>query len=227
MNTLKLLKFMINIESNAQFSHASGVKGRFITPGTSSPENVEFVVCGLRYVMKKDFKLLYIICLIGTVAGLSQPGPASAAEEILLNSDQSRLIALPIIPATIVVGNPSIADVTTDGNRLFFHPRSYGVTNVIILDMEGKKARDYLVRVIYEDSYGVSMYQPAGRKSYSCRKDCEPVMRIGDEDSFFSESGAQARSKSGFAASQALGEELVSRGGNSPYGTSPPVVTWP
>lgn len=181
----------------------------------------------MRCVMKKDFRLLLLICLLAGVLGLPLSRTAWAVEEILLTSDQSRLLNLPVLPATVVVGNPSIADVTTDGNRLFFHPRSYGVTNVIILDMQGKQAGNYLVRVIYEDSYGVSLYAPAGRRSFSCRKDCEPVTRIGDENTFFSDYGSQARSKSGFAASQALGEELLTRSSTSPYGTSPPIVNWP
>ena len=62
----------------------------------------------------------------------------------MLTSDQSQLVKLADVPATVVVGNPSIADVTTDGRRLFFHPRGYGVTNVLVLDADGKKLGDYL-----------------------------------------------------------------------------------
>lgn len=109
-------------------------------------------------------------------------------------------------PSTVVVGNPAVADVTTDGALIYFHPRGYGLTNVIVLDSDGHKLGDYVVRVIFEDSYSVSMYSPAGRKTFSCRRDCEPMMRIGDTSSFFSGYSQQVSEKNSLATSQALGE---------------------
>ena len=143
------------------------------------------------------------------------PGPAQAAQEIVLMADQSQIMKLPQPPATLVVGNPSIADVTIDGNSLFFHPRGYGLTNVLALDAKGRKLGDYLVRVIYDDSYSVSMYDPAGRQTYSCRRDCEPTLRIGDERNFFTDYTTQASGKNNLASGQAMGEDLL----------TPPTVT--
>lgn len=172
--------------------------------------------------MQKYLRILKSVSLIIMLAAaFSRPGQAS--EQIVLTSDQSKLIRLTEVPATIVVGNPSIADVTTDGKMMFFHPRGFGVTNVLVLDSQGKKLGDYLVHIIYEDSYSVAMYGPAGRTTYSCRKDCEPVMRIGDGAGFFDTYQAQTRDKNSLAASQALGEELfMARQSNQSY-----VVTLP
>jgi Pilus formation protein N terminal region len=111
---------------------------------------------------------------------------AQAAQEIVLVSDQSQIVKLPEIPTTVLVGNPAIADITIEGKSMFVHPKGYGLTNILALDQDGKKLGDYQVRVIYEDSYSVSMYGPEGRQTYTCRKDCEPTVRIGDVNEYFS-----------------------------------------
>ena len=160
----------------------------------------------LRKMCQKYLALLFL-CPI-SLGGVSAV-PARAAQEIVLISDQSKIIKLPQPPATLVVGNPAVADVTTDGSSLFFHPRGYGLTNVLALDGNGKKLGDYLVRVIFEDSYSVSMYDPAGRRTFTCRKDCEPNLRIGDEEEFFSGYTGQVSAKNSLASSQAMGEDML------------------
>lgn len=144
---------------------------------------------------------------------------AQAAEEILLVSDQSQVVTLPESPATVMVGNPAIADVTTEGNTIFLHPRGFGLTNLVALDSKGKKLADYKVRVVFEDSYSVAMYGPDGRKTYACRKDCETTLRIGDAGEFFDQYRSQAGAKNGLAYAQALGEELLTRNNNNSTGS--------
>ena len=134
---------------------------------------------------------------------------AEAAQELRLIDNQSQLIKLPEIPATIVVGNPMIADITTDGSSLFFHPRAPGVTNVIAMDSKGKKLGDYLVRVIFQDSYSVAVYTPTGRRTYSCVVDCELILRMGDNNDYFDKFAYQAQDKNTLSANQALGEDLL------------------
>lgn len=153
-------------------------------------------------------------CLVHTPA-------AQAAQQMVLVADQTQIVKLPEAPVTLVVGNPAVADVTTEGRTLFFHPRGFGLTNVVALDDKGRKLADYQVRVVYEDSLSVSLYGPEGRETFSCRKDCEPVMRIGDQPGFFRGYSAQVLSKNSVAASQALGEDLFPR----PTTIIPNVVT--
>lgn len=169
--------------------------------------------------MSLNLWILSVLCW--ATISLSDAGSAFAAQEIVLIGGQSQLVSLPEEPVTLVVGNPAIADITIEGKTLFVHPRAYGVTNLIAMDAQGKKLGDYLVRTIYDDSYGVAMYSPSGRKSYSCRKDCEPVMRIGDTKDSFENFASQARAQNSLAASQALGEELMVPTNNT-YAIAPP-----
>ena len=130
---------------------------------------------------------------------------ASAAQEIVLTADQSKVMTLPVPPATIVVGNPAIADVTTDGNTLLFHPRAFGVTNVLALDGNGRRLADYVVRVIFDDSYSVTMYEPGIRETYTCRNNCETTIRIGDEKNYYELFTSQSQGKFDLATKQAGG----------------------
>ena len=143
--------------------------------------------------------------MVFMAAAVSSASPVLAAEAIQVTADQSSLITLPALPSTVVVGNPSIADVTLDGQNLFVHPRGPGLTNIVVLGPDGSTIADYRVHVVYDDPDSVAVYSPAGRDTYSCARDCEPVLRIGDSTDFFKSAADQFKAKSEIAAAQALG----------------------
>lgn len=175
----------------------------------------------LRRIMNHYFGIHRISGFILALVWVGDPCVAHAAQQLVLIADQTEIVKLPETPATVVVGNPAVADVTTEGRVMFFHPRGFGVTNVIALDNQGRKLADYRVRVIFEDSFSVSMYSPGSRETFSCRKDCEPMMRIGDQTGFFQNYSSQVSSKNSLAESQALGEDMLTRTNNVP----PTIVT--
>jgi hypothetical protein len=146
-----------------------------------------------------------MLCL--AAAGLGAAPPLLAAESIQVTADQSTLISLPDLPATVVVGNPSIADVTLDGQIMFVHPRGPGLTNIVVLGNNGAPIADYQVHVIYDDPDSLAVYSPGGRDTYSCTRDCAPVVRVGDNQDFFNAAAGQVKAKSELAASQAPGGE--------------------
>lgn len=161
--------------------------------------------------MKIYFRIQRIVGALALLAWLTHSPAANAAQQLVLVADQTQIVKLPESPSTVVVGNPSVADVTTEGNLLLFHPRGFGLTNVIALDNRGRKLADYQVRVVFEDTYSVSMYGPGGRQTYSCRKDCEPMMRIGDDAGFSGGYSAQVTEKNSLAQRQVWGEDLLAR----------------
>lgn len=153
----------------------------------------------------------YLKSLAAPLIGLLVLAPAAsgarAAQEITLVTDQPQIMKMAQSPATVIVGNPAVADVTMDGKTLFFHPRAYGLTSIIVLDHKGEKLGDFLVRVIFEDRDSASVYSPEGRETFTCVRDCEPTLRIGDSNGQFGTFTAQSASRSGVAAGQAMGEE--------------------
>src|SRR3981189_138963 len=73
---------------------------------------------------------------------------AAPADRIAVNVDQAKLVKLPPKVATIVVGNPLIADVTLQGGGVVVVTgKGYGATNFIAMDRAGDILVDRLIQV--------------------------------------------------------------------------------
>lgn len=114
-------------------------------------------------------------------------GNAIAGSAIAIQTDQTQMIALASEPGTVVVGNPSIADISVNGKQVFMHGRAFGDTNVIILDTNGNQMANFDVTVVHSANNEVAIFStnnsasPASRYSYSCDPNCQRVMIPGDE----------------------------------------------
>ena len=164
-------------------------------------------------IMKKLAPALFAAGTI--IAGSSL---AMAAESLSVNTDQSQIITLDRAPATIVVGNPTIADVTIAGRMLFVHGRVFGKTNIIALDEAGKQLADYSVNVENEDSYNVVVFKPSTKvaemikESYTCVTDCEAVFHIGDSSEHYKLVHEQQKNKLSLAQGQKAGDDPANNG---------------
>ncbi len=145
---------------------------------------------------------LAVLSGLATTAVLT---PASA-EEITVAADQSQVISLDRTPGTVVVGNPTIADVTMQGNLLFVHGRVFGKTNIIVLDENGSQLGDYAINVLTEDSYNVVVFKPGIKETYTCKIDCESVLHIGDSGEYYKLISEQQKNKLSLAQGQKAGE---------------------
>ena len=68
------------------------------------------------------------VCMFGVV-------PSQAADTLTINADQAEVMQLPDRVATIVIGNPLIADATLQsGGILVVTGKGYGATNLLALD---------------------------------------------------------------------------------------------
>lgn len=136
-------------------------------------------------------------------------GAAASAEPITVYTDQSRIITLPRPAGTIIVGNPSIADVTIQGQQVLLHARSFGETNVIILDEAGQHIADYEVTVQLGGSNDVAVFKGGSRFTYVCAPDCEATLRVGDDPNYFLKAVVpQQQAKIGIAMGQKSGETI-------------------
>ena len=138
--------------------------------------------------MKTAASLAAFLTLVSTL-------PGEAAEQLILLTDRTQLLALSGTPATVVVGNPSIADVTIQGNEVFLHGRAFGTTNIIIMDAAGTRLSDVEVTVMKGGSNDVTVYKAGNRFSYVCAPGCEATFHVGDDQAFFSQVTGQAKQK--------------------------------
>ena len=131
--------------------------------------------------------------------------PSPAAESISVIVDQAKLIKLPDKVATIVVGNPLIADVSLQpGGMMVVTGKGYGTTNVMALDRQGTVVVDRMVQVEGPTDKLVTVYRGVERESYSCTPICQRRVTLGDTSTYFdaqlNQSGSLSRQASGAPA---------------------------
>ena len=123
-----------------------------------------------------------IFLTAGTLSLILLSAPlAQAGEVISVQTDHTTLIEIPGNPGTVVVGNPSIADATVHGNKLFVHGRAYGSTNIIVLDQSGAQVANLEITTKVGGSDNVAVFRWGQRASYVCAPLCELAMQVGDE----------------------------------------------
>lgn len=113
---------------------------------------------------------------------------ASSADILRITVDQAQIAKVPANTSTIVIGNPSIADVTAlKGNvGMIVTGKSFGHTNMIALDSAGNLIDEKQIHVgPVQDMLVVQRGQV--RQSYSCDPTCMPAAVLGDESSVYSQ----------------------------------------
>jgi len=126
------------------------------------------------------------------------------AEAIAVDVDQAKLVRLPTRVATIVVGNPLIADVTLQtGGIVVVTGKGYGATNFIAMDRSGEVLVDRIIQVEGPTDQLVTIYRGVDRESYSCMPICQRRVTLGDGESYFKSTIDQAGSLSGQASGSA------------------------
>jgi hypothetical protein len=113
------------------------------------------------------------------------PTTASAAGIIEVKLDQATIRKVNPLTATLVVGNPLIADVSVQaGGVMVVTGKGYGVTNLIALDRDGNVLAKEIVEVASPVDV-VVVYRGVTRESYSCTPHCERRITLGDSPEYF------------------------------------------
>ena len=118
-----------------------------------------------------------------------------AGQVLTVEADQSQLVILPSIPGSVVIGNPTISDATVEGTKMFIHGRSFGTTNIMVMDLDGNQVASFEVSVAHTTSNAVAIFKGGMRGSYNCAPLCESEMQIGDDPGFFKAANEQAKAK--------------------------------
>jgi len=142
--------------------------------------------------------------LLTIMAGLVLAVAATAqAETVSVSVDEARIMKLPDSVATIVIGNPLIADATLQGGGVMvLTGKGFGSTNMLALNRAGKIVMDTTIQVIGPSKSDlVVVYKGVERESYSCAPECEKRLTLGDSSGYFAgimqQSGARIGGVSG------------------------------
>ncbi len=148
------------------------------------------------------FGLAPVLTLAAVLAGSAAPAARAMDKTISVVIDQAHLVDLPRGTSTLIIGNPTIADVTMVGSRgslMVLTPKAFGETNFIALDDAGRPLSESIIRVVAGDD-AVVLQRGLQRQSYACAPKCQVVGRLGDDVKYFTDAMEQAKSYSAGAS---------------------------
>lgn len=124
---------------------------------------------------------------LAIAATIVLPATAGAAtnEPITVKANMARILRISAPAATVIIGNPGVADVTIqDPQTLVLTGKSFGETNLIVLDSAGNPVADTMVSVIQANSDTITVYMGTARTTLSCQPVCQPTVTLGDDTNF-------------------------------------------
>jgi Flp pilus assembly secretin CpaC len=124
----------------------------------------------------------------------------ASTPDVIVSLDEAKLLKLPERVATIVVGNPLIADISLQPSGLMvITGKGYGMTNIIVMDRSGSVLMEKFVEVRGPTGNVVVMYRGIERETYSCTPMCERRITLGDSSTYFDATLAESTSRNGQA----------------------------
>src|SRR5690348_6316861 len=140
------------------------------------------------------------LLLVQGIIGIP-PAQAAQPELVVINVDQAHIERLPERVATVVIGNPLIADATLQsGGVLVVTGKGYGSTNLLALDRTGRVLLNQTIQVLGAAGDDlVTVYKGVERESYSCAPDCERRITLGDSPNYFNATLTQSGTRNGQA----------------------------
>jgi hypothetical protein len=153
-------------------------------------------------------KLPQHLALVATLLVLAVDPAAAADPVVAVLIDQATLVRLERPAAEIVVGNPSIADVSVQsGKVLVVTGKSFGETNLIVMDADGKVFVNRRLVVQEPRSGFVTVYRGPARQTLHCAPNCTPPLVIGDDPDYFESVSKEIKTKQAISQSSAEGSK--------------------
>ncbi len=165
--------------------------------------------------------------LAATLLLVAAGTPALADGPIEVHLDRATIIKLPERAATVVIGDPLIADLTLQAHGLaVITGKGYGATNVIVLDRGGAVLTEQTVEVQGPTDPTVVVYRGLARQTYSCTPQCMPRITLGDDSDYFSKTIGDSTSRSTQAIA-AGAQSASSSGGGAAAAPARPTAAAP
>jgi Pilus formation protein N terminal region len=148
--------------------------------------------------------LVYLAVTLAAAVAFQPLGARASEDTLLVEVDRAKIVRLDQPAATVIVGNPSIADALVQSrNMLVVTGKSFGVTNLIVLDTQGNTVDDLTVHVRGDDVGIVTVQRGPTRLSYSCAPVCQRTLVLGDTTDSYDALTNQIQDRIGLATGQA------------------------
>ncbi|MFP4519224.1 MAG: pilus assembly protein N-terminal domain-containing protein [Oceanicaulis sp.] len=121
--------------------------------------------------------------LAAAALSLALTAPALAnAHTVRVPANHAGLVRLPEGAATIVVGNPAIADAALyDDRTVIVSGRTFGQTNMIAMNEAGHVIYAADLSITESDRNHVRVYRNNVQFSFVCDPECQSVPTVGDQ----------------------------------------------
>lgn len=122
------------------------------------------------------FRGIQIFLALGFgLGGLATFSPVSADEGILrVYMDHARVLKLDRPVSKVIIGNAKVADATVaDAQTIVLTGRSFGTTNLVLLDAQGNAIVDERILVSIDEGNTVRVFKSTARSVLSCTPNCE------------------------------------------------------
>ena len=148
------------------------------------------------------------LCWLAMALFLAAGAAAVRADDtVVVHLDEARVIKLPDRTATVVVGNPLIADLSVQpGGLAVITGKSFGATNFMVLDKSGAVLNEQNIQVQGASDATVVVYRGVDRETYSCPTYCSPRLTLGDETKFFTDVLTQITTRNNQALAGGIGK---------------------
>lgn len=122
------------------------------------------------------------ICAIGAVTRaavaavvVAAAGTALADEPMMrVYMDHARVLRLDRPVSKVIIGNAEVADATVaDAKTIVLTGRSFGTTNLVLLDVDGNAIVDERILVSIDEGNTVRVFRQTSRSVLSCTPNCE------------------------------------------------------
>ena len=163
----------------------------------------------LRLRKQEPLRLSFVLAALLAIGAASQAKAQNApSNDVIVLIDQASLMRIERPAAEIVVGNPSIADVSVQsGKVLIVTGKSFGETNLIVIDADGKVIINRRL-IVQEPRAGfVTVYRGPARQTLHCAPYCASQLVIGDAPDIFSSVSGQISTKQSIGQTSAEGDK--------------------
>ena len=119
-----------------------------------------------------------IALMLALTAAAAATSAMAQSRPLNVEIDRSERVALRGAAASVIVGNPAIADVTVvDANTLYVVGKGYGVTEVVAVDAIGRPLFQNQVVVTGGSTGAVRVWRGGQMTEMACGGSCAPSIR--------------------------------------------------
>lgn len=125
--------------------------------------------------MAMALRSLAKLAIAAMVILLPLAGVATSDDDMLrVSMNHARVLRLDRPVSKVIVGNAKVADATvSDAHTIVLTGRSYGTTNLVLLDADGNAIVDERILVSIDEGNTVRVFKQTERMVLSCTPNCE------------------------------------------------------